>query len=157
MRRSRFKAPRVKKKRKENLVDGAVVNSKVRFTLQRPEWHRCKSPGRWSLWFPCSASRPCTSWGCRNRPGAGTGRSTSSWTPARTTFGVEGLLSFCVRAQRWWWWLTLMETDRLLLMLAFWSQPCFMMPPLWEHSDDVSWRTQTHDINEPSRVFQNRN
>lgn len=41
------------------------------------------------------------------------------------------------------WWLTLMETDRLLLMLAFWSQPCFMMPPLWEHSDAESWQSHT--------------
>lgn len=39
-------------------------------------------------------------------------------------------------------WLTLMETDRLLLMLAFWSQPCFMMPPLCEHSDAESWQVE---------------
>lgn len=46
--------------------------------------------------------------------------------------------------QEVWWWLTLMETDRLLLMLAFCSQPCFMMPPLWEHSDAESWQTQAN-------------
>lgn len=49
------------------------------------------------------------------------------------------LLCFMNNRQDVWWWLTLMETDRLLLMLAFWSQPCFMMPPLWEHSDAESW------------------
>ena len=35
-----------------------------------------------------------------------------------------------------------METERLELMLAFCSQPCFMMPPRWEHSDAESWERE---------------
>lgn len=64
----------------------SAQTEKVHFPPQCPtpsvlERRLCRSPGIWSLWFPCSSSHPCRSWGCRSRQGAGTSRSTSFWTP----------------------------------------------------------------------------
>lgn len=58
-------------------------------SINIPEPHPCRSPGKWFLWVLWRSSRLCRSSGYRSRPQAGSGGNTSSWrTEAESRNGI---------------------------------------------------------------------
>lgn len=58
-------------------------------SINIPEPHPCRSPGKWFLWALWRSSRLCRSSGYRSRPRAGSGGNTSSWrTEAESRNGI---------------------------------------------------------------------
>lgn len=58
-------------------------------SINIPEPHPCRSPGRWFLWALWRSSRLCRSSGYRSHPQAGSGGNTSSWrTEAESRNGI---------------------------------------------------------------------